>query len=111
MNEIRGNGTFYKGIVPKLKANRIQIMHNYWQGVNSIIYRIDYEAEDEDDLCCGKFFMDTERHMAVQKTLDGSHIKRALGRQTLILSHRDLRSAKIRTSISVKAWRMPYRIR
>lgn len=79
LNEIRSNGIFYKGIAPKLKANRIQIRHNYWQGVNSIIYRIDYDAEDEDDLCCGKFFMDTERHMAVQKSLDGNHIKRALG--------------------------------
>lgn len=79
LNEIKANGTFYKGISHILKANRIQIKHNFWQGVNSIIYFVDYDADEEDDLFCAKFFMDTERHMAVQKTLDGSHIKRALG--------------------------------
>lgn len=80
LNEIKGNGNFYKGISHILKANRIQIKHNFWQGVNSIIYFVDYDANDEDDLFCARFFMDTERHMAVQKTLDGNHIKRALGK-------------------------------
>lgn len=79
LNGIKNNGTFYKGIVPILKANRIQIKHNYWEGVNSIIYLVDYEADDEDDLCLDQFYMNTGRHMAVQKSLDGSHTKRALG--------------------------------
>ena len=79
LNEIKGSGTFYNGIAPILKANRIQIKHNYWQGINSIIYLIDYEADNEDDLCFDRFFRDTERHMAVQKSLDGNHTKRALG--------------------------------
>lgn len=79
LNDIKASGTFYKGIAPILKANKIQIKHNYWEGVNSIIYLIDYEADDEDDLCLDQFYMNTERHMAVQKSLDGSHIKRALG--------------------------------
>ena len=79
LNGIKDNGTFYKGISPILKANRIQIRHNFWQGVNSIIYLVDYDADEEEDLFCARFFMDTERHMAVQKSLDGNHIKRALG--------------------------------
>lgn len=79
LQEVKSKGVFYKGIAPILKANRIQIKHNYWQGTNSILYLIDYNADDEDDLCCEQFFRDTERHMAVQKTLDGNHIKRALG--------------------------------
>lgn len=79
LNGIKAKGTFYKGIAPILKANRIQIRHNYWEGVNSILYLIDYEAVDEDDLCSDQFYMDTERHMAVQKSLDGSRTKRALG--------------------------------
>ena len=29
LNEIKNNGTFYKGIFPILKANKIQIKHNY----------------------------------------------------------------------------------
>ena len=79
MNEIKTKGRFYKGIAPILRANRIQIKHNYWEGVNSIIYLVDYEADDEDDLCLDQFYMDTERHMAIQKSFDGSHTKRALG--------------------------------
>ncbi len=77
--EIKNKGVFYKGIAAILKANRIQIRHNYYQGVNSIIYQIDYAADTDDDLCDEQFFRDTERHMAIQKTLDGNHIKRALG--------------------------------
>lgn len=79
LNEIKNKGVFYKGIAPVLKANKIQIRHNYWEGVNSIIYLVDYDADDEDDLCCEQYFRDTERHMAVQKSLDGNHTKRALG--------------------------------
>lgn len=79
LNGIKNNGTFYKGIVPILKANRIQIRHNYWEGVNSILYLVDYEADECTDLCSDQFYEDTERHMAVQKSLDGSRTKRALG--------------------------------
>lgn len=79
LEEIRSNGMFYKGISLILKANRIQIKHNFWQGVNSIIYLVDYDADEEDDLYCARFFMDTQRHMAIQKSLDENHTKRALG--------------------------------
>ncbi len=79
LNEIKNIGVFYKGISPIMRANKIQIKHNYWEGVNSIIYLMDYDADDEDDLICAQFFMDTERHMAVQKSIDGNHVKRALG--------------------------------
>lgn len=79
LNEIKNNGTFHKGISTLLTLNKIQIKHNFWQGVNSIIYLVDYDANEEEDLFCAKFFMDTERHMAVQKSLDGNHFKRALG--------------------------------
>ena len=79
LNEIKSNGIFHKGISHILKANRIQIKHNYWEGVNSIIYLIDYDADDCDDLCSDQFYMGTQRHMAVQKSLDECHIKRAIG--------------------------------
>ncbi|MCM1235820.1 MAG: toprim domain-containing protein [Ruminococcus flavefaciens] len=84
LKAVKDNGIFHKGIAPILKANRIQIRHNFWQGVNSIIYLVDYDADDEDDLCCDRFFSNTVRHMAVQKTLDGNHIKRALGESDFI---------------------------
>lgn len=77
--EIKNNGILYEGISAVLSLNRIQIRHNYWEGVNSIIYLVDYEADDEDDLCLDQFYMNTGRHMAVQKSLDGSNTKRALG--------------------------------
>lgn len=94
LNGIKSNGTFYKGIAPVLKANRIQIKHNYWEGVNSIIYLIDYDADDHDDLCSDRFYMGTERHMAVQKAMDGSHTKRALGTSGFSFITRGLEQGK-----------------
>lgn len=85
LNDIKDKGTFYKGIAPILKANRIQVKHNYWQGVNSIIYLIDYDYYDDDGLQGTALFLkDTERHMAVQKSLDEEHIKKALGTSDFI---------------------------
>lgn len=80
LKEIEANGRFFNGIAPILKKNKIQIKHNYWQGVNSIIYQIDYDFfEDEELQQYAMFLTDTERHMAVQKTMDDKHKKNALG--------------------------------
>lgn len=85
INDIKNKGTFYEGIAPILKKNRIQIKHNYWQGVNSILYLVDYDYYDDEELQDYALFLtDTERHMAVQKTLDGQHVKRALGTSDFI---------------------------
>ena len=81
LNAIQSNGKFFPGIAPILKKNRIQIKHNYWQGVNSIIYLIDYDFDNDYDLQqYAKFLPNTERHMAIQKTLDKEHEKKALGK-------------------------------
>lgn len=85
LNDIKNKGTFYEGIAPVLKKNRIQIKHNYWQGINSIIYLVDFDYyEDEDLQDYALYLTDMERHMAVQKTLDDQHIKRALGTSDFI---------------------------
>lgn len=81
LNAIQSNGKFFPGIAPILKKNRIQIKHNYWQGVNSIIYLIDYDFDNDYDLQqYAQFLPNTERHMAIQKTLDEEHEKKALGK-------------------------------
>ena len=77
--EIKTSGTLYKGISAILTLNKIQIKHNYWEGTNSIIYLVDYEADECTFLCSDQFYMGTGRHMAIQKRLDGNHTKRALG--------------------------------
>ncbi len=85
LNDIKGKGTFYEGIAPVLKKNRIQILHNYWQGVNSIIYLADFDYYNDDELQDYALFLtDMERHMAVQKTLDGQHMKKALGQSDFL---------------------------
>ena len=81
LNAIQSNGKFFPGIAPILKKNRIQIKHNYWQGVNSIIYLIDYDFDNDYELQqYAQFLPNTERHMAIQKTLDEEHEKKALGK-------------------------------
>lgn len=80
LNAIQSNGKFFPGIAPILKKNRIQIKHNYWQGVNSVIYLIDYDFDNDYELQqYAQFLPNTERHMAIQKTLDEEHMKKALG--------------------------------
>ena len=80
LNEIKGKGTFYKGIAPILKANRIQVKHNYYNGTNSIIYFVDYDYDDDEDLQdYAKFMKDTSRKMMVGKSLDIAHNKMAYG--------------------------------
>ena len=69
--------------------------------MNSIIYLVDYEADDEDDLCLDQFYMNTERHMAVQKSLDRSHTKRALGAS-------DFNFITKVAFTSVRGWKMLY---
>lgn len=81
LNAIQSNGKFFPGIAPILKKNRIEIKHNYWQGVNSIIYLIDYDFDNDYELQqYAQFLPNTERHMAIQKTLDKVHEKKALGK-------------------------------
>lgn len=86
LNEIKNSGTFYKAIAPILYANRIHIRHNYWQGINSIIYNVDYDYDNDEALQTYSQYLETTecRHMAVQKTLDNQHIKRALGTSNFI---------------------------
>ena len=85
LNAIQKNGKFFEGIATILKKNRIQIKHNYWQGVNSIIYLIDYDYDNDYELQqYAGFLIDTERHMAIQKTLDSTHEKKALGTSDFI---------------------------
>lgn len=79
LNAVQSNGKFFEGIATILKKNRIQIKHNYWQGVNSIIYLIDYDYDNDYELQQYAVFLDDERHMAIQKTLDKVHMKKALG--------------------------------
>lgn len=80
LEQIKQEGKFFKGTAPILKANRIQIKHNYWQGVNSILYLVSYDySEDEDLQANSHFLVDTERNMAIKKSMDSSHQKQALG--------------------------------
>ena len=80
LEKIKDQGTFYQGIAPILKANRIEIKHNYWQGVNSIIYLISYDYDSDEQLQSQAHFMaDTSRKMMVGKSLDAEHKKMALG--------------------------------
>lgn len=79
LEQIKQEGKFFKGIAPILKANRIQIKHNYWQGVNSIIYLVSYDCSEDEELEKLHFLMDTERNMAIKKSMDSAHQKQALG--------------------------------
>lgn len=79
LNAIQSNGKFFEGIATILKKNKIQIKHNYWQGVNSIIYLTDYDYDNDYELQQYAGFLDDERHMAIQKTLDKAHMKKSLG--------------------------------
>ena len=77
LNEIKNNGVFYKGIAPILQANKISIKHNYYQGINKILYHIEYSDEDLGDGV--KFMKGTSRKMMVGKSLDTEHQKLAYG--------------------------------
>ena len=77
LNEIKNNGVFYKGIAPILQANKISIKHNYHQGINKILYHIEYSGEDLEDGI--KFMKGTSRKMMVGKSLDTQHQKQAYG--------------------------------
>lgn len=80
LEQIKQEGKFFKGIAPILKANRIQIKHNYWQGVNSIVYLVSYDCSEDEDLQANSHFLvDTERNMAIKKSMDTVHQKQALG--------------------------------
>lgn len=77
LEQIKKEGVFHKGIAPILKANRIQVKHNYFEGINKIIYHIEYSDEDLGDSI--KFMHGTSRKMMVGKTLDTAHRKIAYG--------------------------------
>lgn len=80
LEQIKQEGKFFKGIAPILKANRIQIKHNYWQGVNSIVYLVSYDCSEDEELQENTHFLvDTERNMAIKKSMDSTHWKQALG--------------------------------
>lgn len=80
LEQIKQEGKFFKGTAPILKANRIQIKHNYWQGVNSIVYMVSYDCSVDEELQENSHFLvDTERNMAIKKSMDAAHQKQALG--------------------------------
>lgn len=80
LEQIKQEGKFFKGIAPILKANRIQIKHNYWQGINSIVYLVSYDCSVDEELQENSHFLvDTERNMAIKKSMDAAHQKQALG--------------------------------
>lgn len=80
LEQIKKEGVFHKGIAPILKANRVEIKHNYYNGTNSIIYLVDYDYDDDEDLQdYAKFMKDTSRKMMVGKSLDTEHNKMAYG--------------------------------
>ena len=77
LNKIKNNGVFYKGIASILQANQISIKHNYHQGINKILYHIEYSDEDLGDGI--KFMQGTNRKMMIGKSLDEEHQKLAYG--------------------------------
>ncbi len=80
LEQIKQEGKFFKGIAPILKANRIQIKHNYWQCVNSIVYLVSYDCSVDEELQENSHFLvDTERNMAIKKSMDAAHQKQAFG--------------------------------
>ncbi|MBO5389134.1 MAG: toprim domain-containing protein [Lachnospiraceae bacterium] len=80
LETIKQQGKLYKGISPILRANRINVLHNYFQGVNNIIYQIDYSYYDDEALQqTAQFLVDTERQMMIKKSLDNQHSKMSLG--------------------------------
>lgn len=80
--EIQQNGKFYRGILSILKKNKINVRHIFNPGnkVNSIIYYVKYDYDNDEELQ-GKetFFVGTSRDMAVVKGMDTQHNKITLG--------------------------------
>lgn len=77
--EIMGEGCFYEGIAPILRANHVEVLHNYYNGINSVVYKIEYEESEVSNTC---FLKDTSRHILIQKTLDNAHNKKCMGNNT-----------------------------
>ena len=80
LQQVVNKGTFFKGIAPILKANKIKILHNYYQGVNYILYCVSYDCSEDEELQENTHFLvDTERNMVIKKSMDSTHWKQALG--------------------------------
>lgn len=80
-NTVKNEGVFYQGIAPILRANRIEIRHNYYNSINNIIYNIDFSYDDDEELQeKSKYLKNMERHMIIRKSISpGTHIKGNFG--------------------------------
>lgn len=83
---IKNCGSFYQGISSSfLKANNIEILHNYYGSTNYIVYKIEYEEDEfifDDDVQRVHANLDEsgQRRMLIQKSIsDDLHIKRNIG--------------------------------
>ncbi len=79
--EIKNQGTHYKGIFPILRQNRIQLRGNLYQGIDYLLYHINYDYSDDEDLQRNSIYLGNteERHLIIKKSIDDSHIKQTLG--------------------------------
>lgn len=84
--DVEMNGILYPGIAEVLKANRIYVMHNFWNSINNIIYKIDFSYDDDERLQRESLFLkDMERHLLIKKSEDwDDHTKQCLGTNEFI---------------------------
>lgn len=84
--EVEQEGVLYHGIADILKANRIYIMHNFWNSVNNIIYKVDFSYDDDEQLQKYALYLrDMDRHMLIKKSEDeDEHVKQCLGTNNFI---------------------------
>lgn len=83
--EVKRDGVLYRGIANILKANRIFIMHNFWNSVNNIAYKIDFSYDDDEQLQRDSLFLqDMERQMIILKSEGEEHFKKCLGKSEFI---------------------------
>jgi hypothetical protein len=81
LSEIKTKGKLYRGIANTLMENKVKVLHNFYGGVNSIVYLINYE---EHQVTQNDFLRDSERHMMVMKSLDAQHQKKSIGESTWV---------------------------
>lgn len=69
--EVKKQGTYYNGIANILKANHVEIRHNYYKDTNYILYVIDYDYDTDETLqFYAEYLKNTSRHMLIQKSIE-----------------------------------------